>query len=47
MTVSCSSVMYVEGRLGLDPHRGLLLVSLEACSWHSIFITTASISGSG
>ena len=45
--VRLMTVMYVEGRLGLDPHRGLLLVSLEACSWHSILITAASISGSG
>ena len=41
------TVMYVEGWLGLDPHRGLLLVSLEAYSWRSILITAASISGSG
>ena len=41
------TVMYVEGWLGPDPHWGLLLVSLEACSWCSILITTASISGSG
>ena len=47
MTVCCSSVMYIEGRLGPDPHQGLLLLSLEACSWHSILITAASISGSG
>ena len=39
--------MYVEGRLRPDPHRGLLLLSLEACSWRSILITAASISGSG
>ena len=47
MTVRCSSVMCVEGRLGLDPHRGLFLFFLEACSWHSILITAASISGLG
>ena len=39
--------MYVKGRLRPDPHQGLLLLSLEACSWHSILITAASISGSG
>ena len=41
------TVMYVEGRLRPDPHWGLLLVSLETCSWRSILITAASISGSG
>ena len=39
--------MYEEGFLGPDPHWGLLLLSLEACLWHSILITAASISGSG
>ena len=39
--------MYVEGRLRPDPHRGLLLLSLEACSWRSILSTAVSISGSG
>ena len=39
--------MYVEGRLRRDPHQGFLLLSLEACSWHSLLTTAASISGLG